>query len=58
MLLWWLLPIALVIVAFYLFRQRDRAGARRTRSTSSRSVTRGEIGKDEFEQKDAISAVK
>jgi putative membrane protein len=52
MLLWWLLPIALVIVALYLFRRPGQGGREKSAlDILKERYARGEIGKDEFEQK-------
>lgn len=52
MLLWWLLPIALVVVLFYVFRRPGQGGqARSALDILKERYARGEIGKEEFEQK-------
>ncbi len=52
MVLWWVVPIALIVAAIYVFRRPGQG----TREKSALDIlkeryARGEIGKDEFEQK-------
>ncbi len=52
MLLWWVLPVVLIVAAIYVFRRTGQG----TREKSALDIlkeryARGEIGKDEFEQK-------
>ena len=53
MLLWWAIPIALVIALIFLLARRAGTGpAERTAlDILKERYARGEIGKDEFEQK-------
>ncbi len=53
MLLWWLVPIALVIVLVGYFARRPGTGTgeRTALDILKERYARGEIGKDEFEQK-------
>ncbi len=53
MLLWWLVPIALVIVLVSYFTRRPGTGGgeRTALDILKERYARGEIGKDEFEQK-------
>ena len=53
MLLWWLVPIALVVLAVMYFGQRTPPGdgGKTALDILKERYARGEIGKDEFEQK-------
>ena len=52
MLLWWLVPLLLVVAGIYVFRQPTRGGGEKSAlDVLKERYARGEIGKEEFEQK-------
>ena len=53
MLLWWLVPIALIValVGYFARRPGTGTGERTALDILKERYARGEIGKDEFEQK-------
>ena len=52
MILWWLIPLALVVAAVFFFRRPGPGeGGKSALDILKERYARGEIGKDEFEQK-------
>ncbi len=52
MVLWWLVPLLLVVAGIYVFRQPTRgSGEKSALDVLKERYARGEIGKEEFEQK-------